>query len=131
MVVVALGSTAAAEPCISVTSANADDVAAIRRVLVDAFPETPGACIDASVESVVLDDSHAEIALTASLRVVVSSARGQLHAVLAGGATLHVARSSYRTRRAATYRRDVLEQATTGLVPALRAHVTARTTPSS
>ncbi len=123
VVAMGLGSAAQADPCITVHAALPDDVATIRRVLVASLPETPGTCVDAAVESVVIDDSHGDVAVTASLRVAVSTARGQLACVLSGGATLHVARASYHPRRSGLYRRDVLEQATGGLVPALRARV--------
>ncbi len=123
VVVLAVGSVVRAEPCIAVHSQVPEDGVAIRRVLVEAFPDTPGVCIDASVDSVVLDDSHSEISLTANLHVAISSARGQLTCVLAGGATLHVARAAYRPPRQTTYRRDVVEQAIGGMLPALRAHV--------
>jgi hypothetical protein len=123
LALVAVGSAAEAAPCITATASDAGEANVLRQALVAEFPATPHVCIDASLVSIDQDDSPAEIALSATVRVVISDDRGQIKSVLSGGAIVHIARADYRARRTPMYRRDALEQAITGMLPALRAQL--------
>jgi hypothetical protein len=109
-----------AAPCISVTSPEPDDASIVRRALASELPQLARTCLDVSIVTRPLAESADEILLVASVQVMISDDRGHMRAVVTGGATLHVARGNYRPRRAALYRRDLLEQAITSVLPALR-----------
>jgi hypothetical protein len=130
-VVLAIGSAAHAAPCISATSPSTEDAMVVQRALARAFPVTPRTCVDASVVSLELDDTHDDVTLTGTVRIVVSDDQGRMTVVVSGNATLHLSRRDYR-RSMRTYRRDALEEAIGGLVPRLRSHVTpSRAIPTS
>lgn len=120
LAVVLSGGIARAAPCISVTSPEPDDASIVRRALAAELPQLARTCLDVSLETPPLAESADEITFVATVQVVVSDDRGHVRALIAGGATLHVSRSGYRPRRAALYRRDLLEQAIASVLPALR-----------
>ncbi len=117
---VVCGGIAHAAPCISVTSTVADDEGLARRTLAAELPQLARTCLDVSIVTPPLVEAPDEVVLVASVHVMISDDRGHVRAVVAGGATLHVARRDYRPRRAALYRRDLLEQAIATVLPALR-----------
>lgn len=111
-------SVASADPCVTVTAADASDAAIVKRAVLEAIPATPRSCLDIAVTTTM--SGADDIALTTSVRVVISDEHGRMTSVVAGGATAHVAKASPKL---SLYRRDALEQAVTGLAPAVRAHL--------
>jgi hypothetical protein len=118
----ALGAVAQADPCITVSGAEPGDAAAIRRTLASAVPSTGRACLDVAVDA-TLREAGDEVVLVERVHVMISDVHGRMTSVVTGGATAHATRGS---RRLPLYRRDALEQAVTGLVPALRARLAPR-----
>lgn len=118
IVLMMTASVASADPCVAVTAADASDAAIVKRAVLEAIPATPRSCLDIAVTTTMsgVDD----IALTTSVRVVISDEHGRMTSVVAGGATAHVAKASPKL---SLYRRDALEQAITGVAPAIRAHL--------
>jgi hypothetical protein len=122
--VLALCRMAHAEPCVNVTGSNAEDAAAVRKVVLAAFPTMPRACIDISISPIALVSSAAEVTLAASVRVMISDDHGRMTSVVSGGATVHVQRGQYKTTQLASYRRDALEEAIAGITPGVRTRLT-------
>jgi hypothetical protein len=114
----ALAGTARAEPCVNVTAADSGDAAIVKRAVLEAIPATPRSCLDIAVTTTMI--AADDIALTTSVRVVISDEHGRMTSVVAGGATAHVAKASPKL---SLYRRDALEQAITGVAPTIRAHL--------
>jgi len=118
--VFALSGIAHAEPCVAVAAADPGDAAVVRRALVAAIPTTPRTCLDVALEA-TLRESGGETMFVTHVRVMISDDRGHMTSVVTGGATAHIAHGS---RKLPVYRRDALEQATRGVVPAIRARMT-------
>jgi hypothetical protein len=118
LLVMMTASVASADPCVTVTAADASDAAIVKRAVLEAIPATPRSCLDIAVTTTM--SGADDIALTTSVRVVISDEHGRMTSVVAGGATAHVAKASPKL---SLYRRDALEQAVTGLAPAVRAHL--------
>jgi hypothetical protein len=122
--VLALCRMAHAEPCVTVTGPNAEDAAAVRKVVLAAFPTLPRACLDISIAPIALVSSTDEVTLAASVRVMISDDHGKMSSVVSGGATVHVQRSQYKTTQLPSYRRDALEVAIAGIAPGVRTRLT-------
>lgn len=119
VVVLALCGIAHAEPCVQVVAADPGDAAVVRRALVTAIPATPRTCLDVALDT-TLREAADEVTLVTQIRVMISDEHGRMTSVVSGGATAHIARGS---RKLPLYKRDALEQATHGIVPAIRAHM--------
>jgi hypothetical protein len=122
--VLALCGVAHAEPCVTVTGPNAEDTAAVRKVVLASFPSLPRACLDIVVSPIELVSSTAEVTLAANVRVMISDDRGKMSSVVSGGATVHVQRGQYKTMQLPSYRRDALEEAIAGIAPGVRTRLT-------
>jgi hypothetical protein len=118
LVLAAMVARAHAEPCVNVTAADRSDAAIVKRAVLEAIPATPRSCLDIAVTTTVT--SGDDIALTTSIRIVISDEHGKMTSVVAGGATAHVAKASPKL---SLYRRDALEQAIAGVAPTIRAHL--------
>ncbi|HEX4451091.1 MAG TPA: hypothetical protein VH143_09490 [Kofleriaceae bacterium] len=118
VLMLALAGAAHADPCVTVTAADAADAAIVKRAVLAAIPATPRSCLDIAVTTTV--KAADDIALTTSVRVVISDEHGRMTSVVSGGATAHVAKTSPKLP---LYRRDALEQAVTGIAPTIRAHL--------
>jgi hypothetical protein len=120
LVLAAMTARAHAQPCVTVTAADASDAAIVKRAVLDAIPATPRSCLDIAVTTTVKAAQADDIALTTNVRVVISDEHGRMTSVVAGGAIAHVAKASPKLL---LYRRDALEQAVTGIAPTIRAHL--------
>ena len=121
--ILALSRGVHAAPCVAVAAPTTEDAAAVRAAVLAAIPAAPRACLDVSVAPIERVDSAAEITLAATVRVMISDERGRMTLLVSGGATVHVRRAQFRDRKLAGYRRDALDEAVGGIVPAVLTHL--------
>lgn len=119
-----------------------DNVATIRHALTAALDHTPTLSrrdadatwlderhIDVSLAKLHVETVHGAVELSAELRIVISDASGKLLSQVASSAKLDAPRRAVKAGKLAALRKQVLEEATAGIVKPLCAHLLRSTTP--